>query len=299
MSGVEMLLLHERSNSEQEPEGGIVQLRSPSRPEARVREDGLPRPARPVADLALTALHNLPDFSPGDPLGDILADALADFAPFDSGDVLVIAQKVVSKVEGRLRQLDEIAPQAQATELAEHLKKDARLVQAVLDESRRVVRAENGVLIVEHRLGLIMANAGIDQSNVMQSDGGTILLLPDDPDGSAAALRLEIARHLATAPAIVIADSIGRPWREGAVGTAIGVSGLPALLDLRGNDDLYGRKLRVTTVAHADQLAAAASILMGQGKEGIPAVLMRGAYARGPAGAMSDLIRPSGNDLFR
>jgi coenzyme F420-0:L-glutamate ligase/coenzyme F420-1:gamma-L-glutamate ligase len=221
------------------------------------------------------------------------------------GDALVLAQKIVSKAEGRFVDLATITPSAPAVELAAVVDKDPRLCELVLRESRGVVRAKPGVLIVEHRLGLMLANAGIDHSNVEQPPGtpaGTderVLLLPEDPDRSAAELRRRLESASGARLGVVIADSLGRPWRLGAVGVAIGCSGLPSLLDLRGTADLYGRPLRVTDVGHADQLAAAASLLLGQAGEGSPAVLVRGLPPSDRDLPAKALQRPHELDLFR
>lgn len=237
-----------------------------------------------------------------------MLDALARLAPpvrLVDGDVLVLAQKIVSKAEGRFVDLATVTPSHRAREIAAIVQKDPRLCELVLRESREVLRARPGVLVVEHRLGLVLANAGIDHSNVEQPAGtaeGTderVLLLPEDPDGSAAALRTRLLGETGASVGVVIADSLGRAWRLGAVGVAIGCAGLPALLDLRGTADLYGRPLRVTDVGHADQLAAAASLLFGQAGEGAPAVLVRGlppAEKELPARALQ---RPHEMDLFR
>jgi coenzyme F420-0:L-glutamate ligase/coenzyme F420-1:gamma-L-glutamate ligase len=184
--------------------------------------------------------------------------------------------------------------------LAPIVHKDPRLIELVLRESRRVVRCAKDVLIVEHRLGFIMANAGIDQSNVADpADGEFALLLPEDPDASAARLRERLRVLTGSGPGIVISDSFGRPWRVGTVGVAIGCAGVAATLDLRGRTDLFGRTLRVTVVGHADELAAAASLLMGQASEARPVVLVRGLAPQTPHQAAASLLRPATQDLFR
>lgn len=267
------------------------------------------REAAAAPELRLIALPDFPVVQAGDDLAALTISALSRAGlTLRSDDVLVYAQKIVSKSEGRQVALASVSPSARALELARIVEKDARLVELVLREARRVVRAAKDVLIVEDRRGLIMANAGIDQSNV--AAGEQALLLPEDPDASAARLAKQLAELAGTAPAIIISDSFGRPWRLGTVGVAIGCAGLAPLMDLRGQPDLFGRPLRVTVVAHADELAAAASLLMGQADEGRPAVLVRGLGAsRGvgtraasgserhlPAAAM---IRPASEDLFR
>src|SRR5581483_698948 len=184
------------------------------------------------------------------------------------GDVLVFAQKIVSKAEGRCIDLRSVDPGPKALEVAQTVQKDPRLVELVLRESRRIVRMARDVLIVEHRLGLIMANAGIDQSNVAEPGSGEFaLLLPEAPDVSASRLRERLAELTGCAPGVVISDSFGRPWRMGTVGVAIGCAGIAAAADLRGQADLFGRSLKVTVVGHADEVASAASIVMGQANE--------------------------------
>jgi coenzyme F420-0:L-glutamate ligase / coenzyme F420-1:gamma-L-glutamate ligase len=254
------------------------------------------------ADLSLSAPSEFPEVHAGDDLAALLIDRLGMSGwTLRDHDVLVVAQKVVSKAEGRRVNLAEIVPSARACALAEQVAKDARLVELILSESRRVVRAARDVLIVEHRLGFIMANAGVDQSNVASSGAGEewALLLPENPDASAERLRASIAAESGCSVGVIINDSFGRPWRVGTVGVAIGVAGWPAILDLRGQPDRFGRTLRVTVVGHADELAAAASLLMGQSGEGRPVVLVRGLA---PAASPSDgkaLLRPSSEDLFR
>lgn len=250
--------------------------------------------------LEISALGGLPLFEPGDDLAGSIAEALEspDLRPRDS-DVLVVAQKVVSKVEGRYRLLSDITPGRQALILAETVRKDPRLIEAVLSESRRVVRAAPHVLIVEHKLGCIMANAGIDQSNVDHDGGERLLLLPLDPDASAAALKARLDAIFGVSLGVVINDSFGRPWRHGVTGVALGVAGLPAVRDMIGTPDLFGRKMQMTQIALADEIAAAASLMMGQGAEGRPAVLMRGLSFDGAPTGADALLRPASQDLFR
>jgi coenzyme F420-0:L-glutamate ligase/coenzyme F420-1:gamma-L-glutamate ligase len=252
------------------------------------------------AELRLIALADFPLVASGDDVASLTAAALAQGGlQLRSGDVLVFAQKVISKAEGRRVDLATVAPGAKALELAHTVQKDPRLVELVLRESRRVVRAAKDVLIVEHRLGLIMANAGIDQSNVADPASGEFaLLLPEDPDASAVRLRERLATLTGCEPGVVISDSFGRPWRVGTVGVAIGCAGFAATLDLRGQADLFGRPLRVTVVGHADEIASAASLLMGQGNEARPVVLVRGVALRAPHQPAAALIRPRQQDLF-
>ena len=242
--------------------------------------------------LRLTALPGLPLVQAGDDLAALLADALAraDLSP-RPGDVLALAQKVVSKAEGRSVPLASVTPSAAALRLAAETGKDPRLIELILAESLRVVRARPNLVIVEHRLGFVMANAGIDQSNLGQD--GHALLLPVDPDASAARLSARLGL------AVVITDSFGRAWRRGTVGIAIGAAGLPALLDLRGRLDLFGRALQVSMTGFADEIAAAAGLVMGQGAEGWPAVLLRGLAWGAPPAPAAVLLRTAEEDLFR
>jgi coenzyme F420-0:L-glutamate ligase / coenzyme F420-1:gamma-L-glutamate ligase len=251
--------------------------------------------------LEVIALEGLPLVRPGDDLVELIASALArnDLTP-RAGDVLVVAQKIVSKAEGRIVDLATIEPSAKARTLAAEVEKDPRLVEVILSESVRVVRARRNVLIVEHRLGFIMANAGVDQSNVGPSDGSSrALLLPENPDRSAESLRNGLAAATGIDLAVVINDSFGRAWRQGTAGVAIGVAGLPALIDLRGRPDLFGRTLEASVLGFADEVAAAASLLMGQADEATPVVLIRGLRWSAPVSTATSLIRPSNEDLFR
>ena len=228
----------------------------------------------------------------GDDLAAQLSAAMtrAGLAP-QPGDVLAIAQKIVSKAEGRSIALASVAPSQAARDLAAQTGKDARLVELILSESERVVRARPNLIIVKHRLGFVMANAGIDQSNV--GEDGQALLLPRDPDASAAALAARLGLP------VVITDSFGRAWRRGTVGVAIGAAGLPALQDLRGRPDLFGRTLMVSITGFADEIAAAAGLVMGQGAEGQPAVLLRGLAWSGAVNPAAELLRPAQEDLFQ
>ena len=251
--------------------------------------------------LTLVALPQIGRVRPGDDLAGLLIGAIErEGAVLSSRDVLVVAQKIVSKAEGRSVDLATVTPSARAVALGRECDKDPRLVELILEESRRVVRHRPGVLIVEHRLGYVMANAGIDRSNVDPDLGREpVLLLPRDPDGSTAMLRARLGAHFGVEPGVIIADSFGRAWRRGTVGIALGAAGLPALIDLRGQPDLFGRPLRVSEIGFADEIAAAASLLMGQADEGLPAVLVRGLDWRAPASDAGALIRPEAEDLFR
>jgi coenzyme F420-0:L-glutamate ligase / coenzyme F420-1:gamma-L-glutamate ligase len=251
--------------------------------------------------LSLTALPGIPTVASGADLVRLVLDALARggiaLAP---GDILVLAQKIVSKAEGRRVRLADVAPSGRARELARIVDKDPRLVELILEESREVLRARPGVLVTVHRLGFVLANAGIDASNV-ESDGGeeSVLLLPADPDGSAERLRRGIEGATGVAPGVVINDSFGRAWRLGTIGTAIGLAGVPGLVDLRGRPDRNGRTLRVSEVGAADELAAAASLLMGQAEESRPVIHVRGFPYPLRAARASELLRPAQLDLFR
>jgi coenzyme F420-0:L-glutamate ligase/coenzyme F420-1:gamma-L-glutamate ligase len=238
---------------------------------------------------------------PGDDLGSLIVVALgrAEIAPH-AGDVLVIAQKIVSKAEGRFVDLATVVPSPRAVALAAEVQKDPRAVEVILSESTRVVRSRPGVLIMEHRLGFVMANAGVDQSNVGPQDGvQRLLLLPRDPDASAATLREQLSARIGVPLAIVINDSFGRAWRHGTAGVAIGAAGLPTLVDLRGQQDLFGRVLEVSMIGYADEIAAAASLVMGQAAEAQPVVLVRGLAWTAPAANAAALIRPAKEDMFR
>jgi coenzyme F420-0:L-glutamate ligase/coenzyme F420-1:gamma-L-glutamate ligase len=254
-----------------------------------------------TASLQLIAVPGIPLVKPGDDLvGLIVAGMAGAGLVLQDHDVVVIAQKIVSKAEGRFVDLATVIPSPRAEALAREVQKDARLVELILSESRRVVRSGKDVLIVEHRLGFVMANAGVDQSNVAEpGDQQLVLMLPQDPDGSAARLQNEFGRRSGCEVGIVINDSFGRPWRLGTVGVAIGCAGLSALLDLRGHPDLFGRSLQVTVVAYADEIAAAASLLMGQADEARPVVIVRGLLRQDRRLPASSLIRPTEEDLFR
>jgi len=229
---------------------------------------------------------------PGDDLARLIAPAgLRDH------DIVVLAQKIVSKAEGRLVRLSDVTPSPRARDLGEKADKDPRLVELILRESTEVVRATRGVLIVEHRLGFVMANAGIDASNI--DDPEQVLLLPVDPDGSARRLRDRLKEIAGVEVGVIINDSWGRAWRNGTVGMAIGAAGLPALVDMRGQPDMNGRILRVTEIGHADELAAAASLMMGQAAEGRPVVIVRGLGPPARDGKAAELVRAKQMDLFR
>jgi coenzyme F420-0:L-glutamate ligase / coenzyme F420-1:gamma-L-glutamate ligase len=259
--------------------------------------------------LTLTPLIGIPFIRRDDNLADILINSLSDsnIAAQDD-DILVIAQKIVSKTEGRAVNLNIVNPSQRAQELAVEINKDPRLVELILQESNEVLRTRPGVIIVEHRLGFVCANAGIDHSNVSlplpRGEGlgvreDWVLLLPENPDGSAQTLYRQIQEKTGKQIGILIIDSHGRAWRNGTVGIAIGIAGLPALEDLRGKPDLFGYALQVTQVGVADELAAAASLVMGQAAEGTPAVHVRGCPYPLRESSLKELIRPKEQDLFR
>jgi len=254
-----------------------------------------------AASLSLHALPGIPMVQPGDDLAGLIEAGLARAGlALMAGDVLVLAQKIVSKAEGRIVQIADVVASAEAAALAVTVLKDPRVVQVILDQAVRVVRARPGLLIVEHKRGWVMANAGIDHSNVAPQDGEErVLLLPEDPDGSAEALRARLAPAAGGPFGVVISDSFGRAWRRGTAGIAIGAAGLPALVDLRGNADLFGRILEVSISGFADEIAAAASLIQGQGAEGQPVVLVRGLSWEQPAMGAVALVRPAQEDLFR
>jgi len=251
--------------------------------------------------LELVALEGFPLVEPGAELSRLIVESLRhNGLQLQAGDVLVIAQKIVSKAEGRYVRLADVEPGPEALALAERAGKDPRQVEVMLRESRAVIRARPGVIIVEHRQGYVHANAGIDRSNIPNSpEGPRVLLLPRDPDASARALRAELAASTGVAPQIIINDSAGRAWRNGTVGIAIGTAGLEPVRNQIGEPDLFGNILQVTEPAVADELAAAASLLMGQSTQGLPVVLARGAGLLPSEEGSGRLIRDRATDLFR
>jgi len=250
--------------------------------------------------LTLTALAGIPLIQQGDDLGKILALAIKENQiSLEIDDVLVLAQKIISKAEGRLVDLADVLPSPRAIKLANETEKDPRLVELILQESNRVVRSRPGLIITEHKLGFICANAGIDRSNVAGVEEEKVLLLPANPDSSAKRIRDYFAQSYQINLGVLIIDSHGRAWRKGTVGISIGFSGLPGLVDLRGDPDLFGYELQATEVAAVDELAAGASLLMGQAAEGTPAVHARGFPYPLREGAFLELPRESSSDLFR
>jgi coenzyme F420-0:L-glutamate ligase/coenzyme F420-1:gamma-L-glutamate ligase len=241
--------------------------------------------------LELSSVEGLPEIGRGDDLGSLIAS----HAELQDGDIVIVAHKVVSKVEGRIRRLADVDPGARALELGQRLNRDPRLVQVVLDESVRIVREER-MLIVETRHGYVCANAGVDQSNVPGED--TVLLLPDDSDRSAGRLRERLIELTGRQVAVVVSDTFGRAWRNGIANVALGVAGVAPLLDHRGQLDDRGREMQATVIAVADELASAAELVMGKTRR-VPVVLVRGYVDEGPPGTGRDLIRSAEEDLFR
>lgn len=254
-----------------------------------------------MQNLTLMSIPQIPHVQSGDNLAELLVETLTKAEmKLQDGDVIAIAQKIVSKAEGRMVRLSDVVIDAESMKIANEVGKDPRLVALILQESDEISRKKPGVLIVRHKLGFTSANAGIDRSNVAPEAGDDIvLLLPKDPDASAQAIRQAIKIELAVDVGVVITDSHGRPFRLGTVGIAIGVAGVPALWDRRGEEDLYGYELQHTDVGVADEIAAAAGLLMGQGAEGNPAILIRGLQYPINNGKASDLIRPKEMDLYR
>ena len=253
--------------------------------------------------LVLTPLPDIPLVRTGADLVKIIFTGLsAGGINLQDGDILVLAQKIVSKAEGRWVNLNSIQPSPQATTLSQEIEKDARIVELVLRESNQVLRTRPGTIIVEHRLGFVCANAGIDHSNVAgkgEINEEWVLLLPEDPDASAQAIRKDLEANSGTRLGVMIIDSHGRAWRQGVVGVAIGLAGMPGVVDMRGKSDLFGYILKITAIGAADELAAAASLVMGQADEATPVVHVRGFPYPLRDGNLKELIRPKDQDLFR
>ncbi len=249
--------------------------------------------------LTLIAVPGIPHIQPGDDLPQLIAAALERAGlSLRAGDVLVITSKLVSKAEGRFVDLRQVTPSERARRVAAVVNKDPRLVEVILGEAQGISRMRRDVLIVRHRLGFTLANAGVDHSNVGRAGEHWVLLLPRDPDASARAIRARLQTLTGVAPGVVISDSHGRPFRLGTVGVAIGLAGLPALWDRRGEPDLYGRTLEVTVTGLGDEIAAAAGLLSGQAAEGLPVVLVRGLRLPEGDGRATELVRPRGLDLY-
>jgi coenzyme F420-0:L-glutamate ligase/coenzyme F420-1:gamma-L-glutamate ligase len=244
-------------------------------------------------ELRVIPLRGIPELEEGDDLGALLAEAVARVGGFEDGDVLVVAQKAVSKVEGRVVDLVGVEPSVRAIELAAGT--DPRRVEVILRESREVVRSRPPLLIAETRHGFVCASAGVDASNAKGPD--TLILLPIDPDASASALREALEARVGTVVGVIVSDSFGRAWRRGTTDVALGVSGIAALLDLTGQRDAAGYELHATEIAVADEIAGAAQLVMGK-TEGIPAAIVRGMHLPGD-GRGSDLVMPRERDLFR
>lgn len=253
-----------------------------------------------MVQLSISTVPDVPMINPGDALAPIIVAAIsaAQMALRD-GDILVVAQKIVSKAEHRQISLSQVSPGQPAQELAATTEKDPRLVQLILDESSDVMRAKPGVIIVRHRLGHVGANAGIDQSNIDMSGGEAALLLPQDPDQSAALLREAIKSLVDVDIGVLVADSFNRPWRLGTTGGAIGCAGFKVLDDRRGGEDLYGRELKVTMINRADSIAAMATLAMGETTEKTPVAIVRGFPQDTEYGNAAEIMRPLEDDLFR
>jgi coenzyme F420-0:L-glutamate ligase/coenzyme F420-1:gamma-L-glutamate ligase len=253
--------------------------------------------------LEIIPLKTIPLIMPGDDLSEIILEAIqTEKQQLRENDILVIAQKVFSKAEDRFVSLSSVQPSEKANEIASIVSKDPAFVEMVLRESKKVLRADTGRLIVEHKLGFVCANAGIDRSNVHQEKGhpeDRILLLPEDPDLSCSRLRDRITSATQKKIGVMMIDSHGRAWRMGIIGTAIGLAGVPGLIDKRGDRDMFGAELKVTQIAAADELAAAASLVMGQADEKIPVVIVRGFPYALRTSSIKELIRPEEQDLFR
>ncbi len=250
--------------------------------------------------LTLCALPGIPLVKPGDDLVAFILDGLDRAGlTLQPRDILVVTSKIVSKAENRWLDIRTLTPSSRARELAEATGKDPHLVEAILQESRGISRYRQGVLIVHHRLGFTSANAGIDHSNVGTEGDDWVLLLPLDPDESARRLRAGLRDRTGVEAGIVISDTHGRPFRVGNVGVAVGAAGLPVVLDLRGQSDLFGRQLRATIIAVADAIASAAGLISGEADEGCPVVLVRGLALAGDEGSAADLNRDPTEDLYR
>ncbi|MBI2165609.1 MAG: coenzyme F420-0:L-glutamate ligase [Chloroflexi bacterium] len=266
-------------------------------PPPKKRAETSSNPNHPYPEVQVTGIAVIPEVGKGDDLALLISEAARrQGTPIKKGDVVVVTQKVVSKAEGRVILLKRVKPSPLAVSIARQHGKDPRHVEAVLRESRRIVRMDHGVIIAETRHGFICANAGVDASNL--PDEESVCLLPKDPDGSARGIREGIERRLGVEIAVIITDTFGRPWREGFTNVAVGVSGLDALLDYRGTSDAYGHPLKVTVMAQADEIASAASLVC-QKTTGVPVAIVRGFGYKRARGKARDLVREPSLDLFR
>ena len=246
--------------------------------------------------IQIIPLAALPEIAPGDDLSRLIADAVKrQGLRISEGDIFVVAQKIVSKAEGRIVRLDSILPSKRAEQWAADYQKDPRVSELVLSEASRIVRMERGVIVAETRHGFVCANAGVDVSNAPE---GTAILLPDDPDRSARALQIQLKKDFGVHVAVIIADTFGRPWREGLVNVALGVAGIAPLMDYRGQRDASGKTLQATIIARADEVAAAAGLVMGK-TDRVPVAILRGVASAEDSGSGRDLIRPAATDIFR
>ena len=252
-----------------------------------------------ATSLTIRLLEGLPIVRAGDDLCELISDALVrSEMRLDDGDLVVVAQKIVSLSEGRLVRLSDVRPSARALELAAETEKDPRIVELILRESTDILRTKPGVIIARHHLGIVGANAGIDQSNIDHADGECALLLPEDPDKSARRLRNALMEKTGKRLGVIVSDSMNRPWRLGSTGNAIGSAGLAVLDDRRGQSDLFGRELKVTLCNRADAIAAAAVLSMGETTERTPIAIVSGLPAEESAQTAADSIRPVRDDLF-
>lgn len=246
--------------------------------------------------IEVIGLEGLDEIRPGDSIAQLICQACSrEGLSLSEGDILVVAHKIVSKAECRIIRLDGVRPSPRALELSHELGKDPRLVEIILSESRRIIRTGRGTLIVETHHGFICANGGVDQSNVGL---GQVALLPQEPDHSAEEIRKEVQKLSGVAPGVIISDSFGRPWRLGTTDIAVGVAGVMTLKDYRGRTDSYGYELKASVTAVADEIAAAAELVMGK-RDGVPVALVRGANLRSEKGSAQQLLRPEAEDLFR
>ena len=253
-----------------------------------------------VRSMTVFTLPGIPEVQAGDDLAALIADALeAAGETLEPGDIIVAAQKIVSKAEGRYIELADMTPGDEALEWAAKTEKDPRLVQAILDETEKVLRWRPNLLVVEHKRGWVMANAGADQSNIEGAEGERVLMLPLDPDASAAGIRSGLEARYGGPVGVIIADSVGRAWRVGTVGLALGASGVRVMADIRGELDRQGRELKVSIVGAGDEIAAAANLLIGEAAEGTPVAVVRGLDMLDGSQTGADLVRASSEDLFR